>query len=260
MKPKRIACPVHGGRDPNCAVWRDDRGKLRAKCWSRGCGEHDILTALGEPYIRAAEIPCRRDEAERAALALKLWRASRMGTCTLVERYLRERGLRVLCPPTLRFHPSLRHPSGVYAPAMIAAVERVSSGTAVIAVHRTFLRADGTDKANLDPQKAALGPIAGGAVRLAPPGETLALAEGIETALSVQQATGLSAWAALGTANLSRVELPYYVRDVDICADADGPGEKAALAAAAKLMREGRKVRIARPLSAGTDFNDLLRS
>jgi hypothetical protein len=39
-----------------------------------------------------------------------------------------------------------------------------------------------------------------------------------------------------------------------------GAGEKAALAAAAKFMREGRKVRIPSPPGAGTDFNDLLRT
>jgi putative DNA primase/helicase len=103
----------------------------------------------------------------------------------------------------------------------------------------------------------ALGPIRGGAARLASAGETLALAEGIETALSVQQATGIPTWAALGTANLLRVELPAIVREIIICADADSAGEKAAQEAARRFLRDGRRVRIALPASAN-DFNDVL--
>jgi putative DNA primase/helicase len=84
----------------------------------------------------------------------------------------------------------------------------------------------------------------------------LALAEGIETALSIQQATGIPTWASLGASNLERVEVSDCVRDVIICADADPPGESAALAAAKRLITEGRKVRIARP-GQPADFNDL---
>jgi putative DNA primase/helicase len=175
---------------------------------------------------------------------------------TLVERYLRSRGIAIPIPPTLRSHPNLRHPSGIYAPAMVAAVEHVRSGNTVIAIHRTWLRDDGGGKAALEPQKAALGPITGGAVRLALAGGTLCLCEGIEDGLSILQATGLPTWATLGTSNLPRVELPDCVREVIICADADQAGEKAALAAAAKFTRERRRARVARPLG-GKDFNEM---
>ena len=47
--------------------------------------------------------------------------------------------------------------------------------------------------------------MGGGAVRLAPAAETLVLAEGVETGLAVQQATGLPTWATLGTSNLKKV-------------------------------------------------------
>jgi DNA primase len=51
--------------------------------------------------------------------------------------------------------------------------------------------------------------------------------------------------------------LPPHVREVVILADADPPGEAAAKYAAARWVREGRCVRIARP-PQGKDFNDLL--
>jgi phage/plasmid primase-like uncharacterized protein len=138
---------------------------------------------------------------------------------------------------------------------MVAAVQNCARE--IVGVHRTFLRTDGSAKANLDPQKMALGAIAGGAVRLAKPAETLALAEGVETALSVLQATGIPIWATLGTANLVRIEVPDPVRQIILCADADAAGEAAARTVAVRLAAEGRNVNIARP-PAGKDFNDLL--
>jgi phage/plasmid primase-like uncharacterized protein len=87
--------------------------------------------------------------------------------------------------------------------------------------------------------------------------ERLALAEGIETALSVTQATGLPAWSALSAVGLRAVELPPEVREVTICADGDDAGGNAANAAARRFAGEGRKVRIAQAPS-GEDFNDLL--
>jgi DNA primase len=74
----------------------------------------------------------------------------------------------------------------------------------------------------------ALGPIGAGAVHLAAPTEELVLAEGIETALSVLQATGKPVWACLGTSGLKAVILPPEVKTVVIAADADEAGEKAA--------------------------------
>jgi phage/plasmid primase-like uncharacterized protein len=128
-----------------------------------------------------------------------------------------------------------------------------------LAIHRTYFDS-GAKKTALEPAKASLGPIAGGAVQLTTQvASRIEIAEGIETALSILQATGIPTWAALGTANLAKVELPDGVREVIVCADADEAGEKAALAAAKEFIRGRRRVRIARPPMAG-DFNDLLRS
>jgi hypothetical protein len=126
----------------------------------------------------------------------------------------------------------MKHPSGIFAPAMVAIVQRPDGQLA--AIHRTFLKDDGSGKAELDAPKMALGPIRGGAVRLAEKGDMLAVAEGIETALSVQQATGIASWATLGTSNLIHVALPESIREVMICMDADLAGE-----AAPKLPRIG---------------------
>jgi putative DNA primase/helicase len=129
------------------------------------------------------------------------------------------------------------------------------------ALHATFL--DDGCKANVPEPKKFLGALAqlrGAAVRLYAPGETLAIAEGIETALAVRLLTGLPVWAALTERLMRSVVLPREVRRVHIFADRDrnGVGEEAARELGARMRREGRAVRIALPCKMGEDFLDVL--
>lgn len=185
---------------------------------------------------------------------LAIWRA---GIGTRVETYFASRGIELPPPDTLRFHPGLKHPSGIW-PAMVALVTNGRTGIPQ-AIHRTFLARDGVGKAPVDPQKMMLGPCRGGAVRLAEPGDVLMVGEGIETCLAAMQAIGHPAWAALSTSGMRGLDLPENVRDVIVLADGDEPGEAAARDCAARWSRQGRRVRIARP-PLGADFNDLLNA
>lgn len=130
----------------------------------------------------------------------------------------------------------------------------------LIGVHRTFLQPDGSGKADIEPQKASLGPISGGAVRLAPAGDRLLIGEGLETSCAAMQATAQPTWAALSTSGLMSLLLPAIAQDIIILADHDvnGAGERAAYAAAYRWLAEGRRVRIALPPQPGTDFADVL--
>jgi len=121
---------------------------------------------------RAAE---EAEAAKREAQAVAVWREARPIGGTLAETYLRHRGITCELPKTLRFHPECWHPSARRFPALIALVD----GATRKAVHRTYLRADGLGKAEADPDRAMLGAVAGGAVRLSGGIETLAVAEGI---------------------------------------------------------------------------------
>jgi len=173
-----------------------------------------------------------------------------------VETYLASRGLTCSAPPSLRFHRGLKHPSGGIWPCMVALVTLGADDTP-LAIHRTFLAREGLGKAPLEPAKMMLGPCRGGAVRLGEPGEVLMIGEGIETCLAAMQATGHPAWAALSTSGLRALDLPGCVREVIVLADGDDPGEAAARDCALRWMRQGRRVRIARP-PRGLDFNDVL--
>lgn len=204
--------------------------------------------------------PAKKPDAGQLAYIRKLW-AETQPISGVAAAYLSGRGLAGPYPASLRYAPALFHvPTTCNCPAIVGAVTRWPSSD-VVAIHRTYLQPGGARKLD-DPQaKMMLGQIGGGAVRLAEAGSKLALAEGIETALSVQQVTGIPTWACLSTGGLQAVVLPDSVREVVICADHDsnGAGQRAAIAAAERLSRLGHRVKIATPPQPDTDFNDLLK-
>ena len=98
-------------------------------------------------------------------------------------------------------------PTRQMLPAIVARVDAVDG--AFLGVHLTFLTSDGKTNAALgDKRKLMLGGTRGGAVRLSEPDGELTVAEGIETALSVMDATGCPTWAALSTSGVMALELP----------------------------------------------------
>jgi len=137
---------------------------------------------------------------------------------------------------------------------MVAAVQ--APDRSITAIHRTYIRDDGQGKASVVKPKMMLGPIGGGAVRLAAAASELLICEGIETGLTVQEATSKPVWVCLSAGGLKSVVLPSEVETVIIAADADEAGEQAAQEAARRFIAEGRTVKIARP-PRGMDFNDL---
>jgi putative DNA primase/helicase len=264
-------CPAHNDRDPSLAIAVASSGKVLVHCHA-GCDQRDVIAALqlqgawkgrGQGAGRSSPEPVGSyqpksdcDAMNRTEAALAVWRASHLAEATQVETYLRSRGLVIPVPPSIRFHPGLKHPSGALWPAMIALLTH-DSDEAPIAIHRTFLARDGNGKAPVEPARMMLGRCRGGAVRLAEMAGVLMVGEGIETCLAATQATGHPAWAALSTSGMRALELPDEAGDVIVLADGDDAGEAAARDCARRWKREGRRVRIARP-PWGMDFNDLL--
>ncbi|MDJ0391365.1 toprim domain-containing protein [Roseomonas sp. E05] len=271
----RGACPACGY--PGTFSLRERDGRTLWSCAS--CQDREALTgavraAAGDDWTPPAPQPAPQREglspARKSALAVAMWSEALRVEATPAETYLRARC--VLEPwaafaepevgPQLRFHPRTRHPEvdGMF-PALLALVRRATDGEAV-AVHRTYLRPDGSGKAALEPDKASFGPIAGGVIMLhaAPATGSLLLAEGIETALSAAALLRAPAWACIAAGNLERLELPATARALIVAGDADTPGQRAAWTAGRRWEAEGRRVRVALPDTAGADFNDLLRA
>ncbi len=261
----RGAFTVGGGRDGRplvrCHACRDQDAVLDALrtigLWS-GRSEGHRMPRQASPV--AAGESCAKREAGAAAVVKGLWRASEALPGTMAERYLRARGLDLAPPDDLRFLPQHRHrPTGTDWPVMLAAVRNAAGQ--LVGLHRTYLEQDGTGKAPIAPAKMSLGPIGGGAVRLAPAGPHLVVGEGIESTLSAMTGGGLPGWAALSTGGLRALVLPPRptAARVTIAADGDSQGIAAARDAAMRWHAEGREVYIAQPPAPYADWNDAAR-
>ena len=245
----------------------------------RRCLGYDISGALawaenwlgGAAQTPSVSRPTRpdagRDKRQRrnAELAQAIWRQAQPVTPEKPAwRYLQARGLDLTdgVPATLRYHPALKHsPTGLLFPALVAAVT-IWPGKVPVAVHRTFLKLDGSDKAAVSCPKMLLGPAKGAAVRLAPAADELIICEGIEDGLSVRQIKGGAAvWAGISTSGMTAVTLPDppLAAHLIIAADADSAGQVAARKAAEKWKAEGRAVEIATPPDGHNDWNDVVR-
>ncbi|MBL3529144.1 MAG: toprim domain-containing protein [gamma proteobacterium endosymbiont of Lamellibrachia anaximandri] len=134
----------------------------------------------------------------------------------------------------------------------------------MVSVHRTYLTKYGY-KAPVESAKKIMGvpyPLtcSGAAIRLYPAGKTLAIAEGIETALALRVSLRMRVWAAISAHGLETIVIPNKVERVLIGADNDknGRGQLAASRLAKRLRHEGREVRIITPEQVGSDWADVL--
>lgn len=272
-------CPVcqnEGRKRQSALTLRDgNSARLLLNCKKSGCAFGDILDALrglgliegqgsftppdpSEIARREAEDRAEAEKAERRALAT--WNECQPIRGTFAETYLRGRG--ITCElldtllDTLRFHPECWHPTAKRFPAMVARID----GLPRLAIHRTYMRPDGSGKADVNPSKAMLGAAAGGAVRLAQAEGPLLVAEGIETALSLScglLARPATIWAALSAPGIAALRLPDRPHRLTIASDGDQAGREAAHKLAERAHALGWQVSLL-PAPEGRDWNDIL--
>lgn len=253
----------------------------QAMDWARSWLRADSPAQVCAAATRVIEWPDKSERERQVrfrASAIRLFeRASPDIRGTPVESYLAARGidLRALgrVPAALRFCGDCwcgEVRRGL--PAMLAAITDPGGGH--IATHRTWLCRDGSGvwrKARLQAPKKTYGRCAGGFVPLwrgtahcplrdAAPGETVVIAEGIETALSIVVAVPELRVLATGSlAGLKLIELPPAVTRVIIAGDRDDgePQQRQLLAARDRLLTRGLAVDVVLP-DVGKDFNDML--
>jgi putative DNA primase/helicase len=262
----RCRCPLHGGL--SLMLPDGDAGRLLVTCWG-GCDRLDVLAEIRRRWLldlidygrggaQSTFDLKRGDEARRIARACETWHAALPALsspiarspaaalpCRLRQPCVGRRALGTMqqnanCPPC---SVSSNTPSAASWESTVP----TCSGTEVR--KRIFHE---TGRSGRSAQS-----VGGGAIRLGMPlpGEWFAVAEGIETVLSVMTACAVSGWAALSAGGLRGLILPPEASHVLVCADDDhsGVGQRAAHDAAARWLAEGRRVRLAVPPHARTD-------
>jgi hypothetical protein len=110
---------------------------------------------------------------------------------------------------------------------MLAAV--TDNAGRITGLLRTYLTADGSQKAPIEAPRRAMGVLAGSGVRFGPNAEIVAAGEGVETMLSLSVAMPtMSMIACLSAAHLGALVLPRQLRRFYIAVDRDAAGQRAA--------------------------------
>jgi hypothetical protein len=171
---------------------------------------------------------------------------------TKAGAYLRARGLALDPPLSLRAVENYEYLTGIYLPAMVAAIQ--APDRRIVSVQVTVIDPRGDRKAQVAVPRRTIGAIGSGAVRLGLAEDELGIAEGVEDALGAMQLTGVPTWACLGSARMHRVAVPAGVTTLHIFADDDEAGARAAERTAARHRKEGRRVIIRRPPAGVKDW------
>ncbi|WP_293943220.1 CHC2 zinc finger domain-containing protein [Sphingomonas sp.] len=264
----KASCPLHPDRSPSFTIYEDGE---RYHCFGCGAGgdvldylqrAHDVGLREAVAMLEGGNLPVvvqpalpPEPERDTTAEAITIWRAAGPIGGTPAEAYLRGRGLDLRLPESLRF-ARLRYGSKTL-PCLVALI--ANADNKIGGVQRTFVKKDGSAKADVPAPKLSLGRIAGGAIRLAPAAANLIVTGGLEDGLTLQQEMGLAVWAATGEGNMAGMALPVGVKVVTIGADRDEAGERHARRAADAFVEQGRTVSIIRPLPGFNDFNSELQ-
>ena len=280
-----VPCPVpsHGkGRgdlNPSLQI-SDGETALLVTCHA-GCDRPMVLDALRHRGLMggvAAAAPSastgtsarKRQRRADDQLWQQIWKDARHPPGTPVDFHIMRRHL--ILPPDasdrLRFHPCCpfgKDDAGrtIDAPCMVALVRNIITDQPQ-AIHRTALDRDGHKVKIGGHDRMALGPIAGGAVKLT--GDeavtiAIGIGEGIESALSLQRIpewAGSPVWSVLNENGVTNFPVLAGIETLAVAVDHDEAGEKAALTVAARWRAASREVLLFEAVDSGDDMNDVV--
>ncbi len=187
---------------------------------------------------------------------------------TIVETYLRERGITTEMPASIYFHPSVyikKYDESF--PAMVT--KMLDEKGRVQAIHLTLLDAKTANKALVDSPKLKFGKTPEQvtiALTNQPNSRVTLIAEGLETAMSVAQSLPhLDVKASLDKQNFKRIDASKTAENVVLCLDNDLKNwreDKVITRSIERLIDAGKTVFVAHPESLNgnkTDYNDWLK-
>ncbi len=303
-------CPVHGGKHGDAfRIFEDFEETGGAVCnscgrfangfqllvWLQGWTYAEVArqveslfanVAIDVPAVRRREHRLEQSRGSRGVTAerlLQLWNEAyelsdaraQPAKCYLKNRAIEVAGPMLRCHPALAYFDENRERVGEF-PAMLA--QLLDPNGELVALHRTYLTADGLKAPVAKPKKLMKrtdAVLTGAAIRLYAATGCIGVTEGIENALAVHAATGMQVWAATSWPLLAGLALPSIVRSVVVWADRDTPrrqrdgsflepGREAADRLAQRLRSEGRSVCVRLPPPRGedskVDWNDVLKA
>lgn len=285
LNGKHQACPMPGCGGKDRYRWDRRKETLFCSCCGHKSGIETAMAWLGMSYKETAQYlrPHKEnykmetlkapDTAQNEARLKKIHAGLvRIHSDSPAAAYLAKRGITVLPETDCYMHPALDYYQDGKSigkfPALVSKFRTIDGDTSTF--HITYLTSDG-NKLDVDAAKKilpAVRTITGSAIRLFPATETLAICEGIESALAFYQDNGFPTWAAGNANNMAAMEIPDSVKHVIIAADSDANfvGQAAAYALARRLQAKGDRLSVKVVLLVDTeqvidsgipfDFND----
>jgi putative DNA primase/helicase len=223
------------------------------------CGETHSEGSFQSPPIER-EVPERTDNV-KGRLEKIFAGTQPVASGDPVDLYLLSRKIRLNpYPRDLRTHMALGYWEdgqriGTY-PAMVAVV-RDAMGRPV-GLSRIWFTTEGQKAPVSSPKK--LTPLVGrsNAIQLFPFDTRLAIAEGIETALSFQTLSGIPTWSCISSGGIERFTPPPGIREIIIAGDHDKAGIMATEKLVNRIGTHGTFVKTVFPDTPGEDWNDVL--
>lgn len=296
--PNHVRCPHHGGSDGFRLFehYNETGRSVCNTCGVQGSGLDTLMLATGwslsetltkvSTWLGSAAIAQERTPRAAPVIAPKVdpavaykrlrevWLASTPLKGSPAELYLENRGIwPENMPESLRSHPGLPYVHGKERtffgkfPCLLAPIRNLDK--TLVSIHRTFLTEDGR-KAPVPDAKKMMSQhleLKGCAIQLYPAiGDTLGVAEGIETAVAAHCISRMPVWSCVSAGLMESFVPPKHVKRVVIWADRD-VSERGALSAAVlaeRLEKEGLVVEVYMPPAAipqgekGIDWHDVL--
>jgi putative DNA primase/helicase len=268
--PDGFLCHSHAGDD-----WRVCRDHVRAKLglptWQPGDDHHHERTIkpshidkwdFGTVDAEAEGRGRTEDDLIRIERAQAIWNESRDPRRTPAEDYLRSRALNLaddVAGAVLRFHPACpwRNENTGRTDrvlCLIAAFRSIDDDT-ITGIHR--IRVDQPTRWPKTDRRM-LGLVHRAAIKLAPVGDELLIAEGLETAMSPRQADITTPCWALGSVGaISFFPIIPGIKKLKIAAEPGNASERAIRICRQRWRREGHRVITVRSASGG-DLNDAI--
>jgi hypothetical protein len=217
-------------------------------------GGNDVPSPAPRSPIPKPKLPKPASDAAWAPI----WRESVDPTGTLVEVYLRSRGLSLpdgVAGHVIRFHGSLRY-DGERRPGMVCLFRDIHTDEPC-GIHRTFLDADGT---KID--RRMYGQAAGAAIKLDADENVmqgLHIGEGVETCIAAMLAGYRPTWALGSAGGIAKFPLLAGVDAISILTERNDNGANERAVDELNERWAERDVFVIEPL-IGDDINDAWRA